>query len=180
MVRDDNWAASAACLEYIHGRIRPSRGRILELGSGYSTEWFTDHLHFGTTIEHDATFIDLVPLATYVYAPIEPYGPGNVFPPSISKRTSDHVGWYDRRIVGQAMENKDWSLIFVDGPPNYFGRAGFFLNLELFNTNCPIVFDDMQRVDDLYVAQLCAQKLKRNLTIINDRGNQPFGVIELK
>lgn len=176
---DPNWAASLECLEWIHWRIHPSCGSILELGSGWSTGYLTDQLHFVTSIEHDSTFLDKVPGVRYIYAPIEPYGPGNEFPASIQKRTSDQIGWYNREVLKRELADADWSLIFVDGPPNDFGRAGFFVNLDLFNTNCPIVLDDMHRVDDLYTAQLCAQKLRRNLTIYNDRNNKrPFGVIE--
>jgi len=176
---DPNWTTSPECLEYIHWRIPPTCGSILELGSGFSTQWFTDQLHFVTAIEHDPLFINIVPGVTYIHAPIELYGPDNPFPASIQKRTGNQVGWYNRAILKENLADKDWHLIFVDGPPNNFGRAGFFINLDIFNTNCPIVFDDMHRINDLYIAQRCAQKLQRKLTIHNDRNNKrPFGVIE--
>lgn len=174
-----NWSASFECVEFIHWKLHPFCGSILELGSGWSTWYLKEQNHFVTTIEHDSAFIGLVPGVNYIHAPIELYGPNNPLPSSIKKRTSDQTGWYNREVLKRELKDKDWSLIFIDGPPNDFGRAGFFVNLDLFSTNCPIVFDDMHRVDDIYIAQLCAQKLKRNLKIYNNINNKrPFGVIE--
>ncbi len=174
---DPNWAASDELLEFIHNTIYPTCGSILELGSGYSTQFLSECLHFVTSIEHDTQFLNKVIGVTYIHAPIKLYGKGYKPLRSISKRIQDHTGWYDPAVIQKALLGQDFHAILVDGPPRDFGRSGFLQHLDIFPVNnTPIIFDDMHRIDDLYIAERVAHKLQRTLTVYN-HGPKPFGVL---
>lgn len=143
---------------------------ILELGAGESTRRFHAEGFDVISIEHDERFVGLVPEVQYIHAPIELYNDtDNVQPNSLKKRVHGHTGWYNRKIVGEALSKLHYDCIIVDGPPRNFGRSGFLTNLKLFKcSGIPIIFDDMHRLDDLYIARRVASELGRDLLITNN------------
>ena len=52
-------------------------------------------------------------------------------------------------MIGPKLESLSYDLILVDGPNGAIGRGGFLKHLDLFNTNVPIIFDDINRKDEL-------------------------------
>jgi len=157
----------------------PEGGTILELGSGYSTYVYDQCGYKVISVEHNLEFLNKVPNATYIHAPIELYDAKYQLPHSIKKRIYEHTGWYNRKALGEALVHLRYDCIVVDGPPSHFGRSGFYANLGLFKFDgIPIVFDDMHRIDDLYIAQRVAQKIGRDFLIINNNiGEKPFGIV---
>ena len=51
---------------------------------------------------------------------------------------------YDVDVIKEKLIDK-YDLILVDGPNGKFGRGGFLKHIDLFNTNVPIIFDDINR-----------------------------------
>lgn len=167
MLPSNDWAASEELIDYILKTV-PVGETILELGSGQSTEAFVRNGRKVIAIEHDPEWIDKTPEAIYIYAPIRLYGDDYQPLPSIRKKIASHTGWYDHVALALALRNQSYSIILVDGPPRNFGRSGFLQHLDIFpNLECPIVFDDLDRIDDLYVAARVAAKLERDLLITN-------------
>jgi hypothetical protein len=151
---------------------------ILELGSGESTRRFVEYGKQVITVEHDPAWLQKVQGATYIYAPIKLYDTKYRPLPSIAKKIHTHTGWYDSMVLEEALRDKHYNLILVDGPPRNFGRSGFLQHLEIFPIlSCPIVFDDLCRIDDLYVAERVASVLKRHLLVYNYNPDKPFGVV---
>jgi len=178
MNKDPDWCMSDAMMDKIFELV-PEGGTILELGSGYSTYALDQCDYKVITVEHDCRFLNKVPNATYIYAPIELYSASYPQLNSIKKRINDHTGWYNREALSQGLLNRTYDCIVVDGPPRDYGRSGFYANLNLFNcVGVPIIFDDLHRLDDLFVAECVAQKLGRDLLITNNgEGKKPFGIV---
>lgn len=170
--RDEQFTISEELLHYIYS-ILPTNKTILELGSGLSTHKFIKHGYKVLTIEDDIAFINLVPGAVYIHAPIKQWN--NTLPRSISKRCYNQIGWYDTESI---VLPSNYDLILVDGPKREIGRVGFYINLGMFLTDIPILFDDIHSPNEYFMARMCAQKLKRDLVIKNNCYNKrPFGVI---
>ena len=178
MDKDPEWTISDAMMDYIF-KLVPDGGTILELGSGYSTYVFDQCGYKVITVEQDQKYLNKVPNATYIYAPIELYSASYPQLNSIKKRINDHTGWYNRKAIIEGLAGRSYDCIVVDGPPRDFGRSGFYANLEFFNCNAvPVFFDDLHRLDDLFVAECVAQKLGRDLLITNNgEGKKPFGIV---
>jgi hypothetical protein len=176
LVNDPNWTVDAALLDYIY-QILPVGKTVLELGSGYSTRRFCDHGYKVFTVESDPTWVNVVKEATYIHAPIQPWGRSNRPLKSVLKRCPEHTGWYDPKTLRKLLP-KEYDLILVDGPCRDYGRSGFFCHFDLFRHDVPIIFDDLHRPDDYYIARRCAEALELDLTIKNNGPNKkPFGVI---
>jgi hypothetical protein len=120
---------------------------ILELGSGETTiklcEDYTVH-----SIEHDAKFVGLAEKSNYIHAPIKQY---------------KSYRWYDVDEV-KKVKNLQYDFILVDGPTGVIGREGFLHNIELFNTDVPILVDDTNRRDEMILANLLTKKLGKTQT----------------
>jgi len=176
--KDDAWRMSDAMMDRIF-QLVPDGGTILELGSGYSTYVYDQCGYKVITVEHDPAFLNKVPNATYIYAPIELYSAKYPQLNSIKKRINNHTGWYERSALVQGLHNRIYDCIVVDGPPRDYGRSGLYANLGLFQCDgIPIVFDDLHRLDDLFIAECVAQKLGRDLLITNNgEGKKPFGIV---
>lgn len=155
----------------------PGAGTVLELGSGYSTQWLVDRKCKVFSIEHDKQWIGKVKGAKYIHAPIALYGRGHRLLRSLAKRFPEAQGWYNPKTLRKHLP-KEYDLILVDGPPRDFGRVGFLQNIDLFRHDVPIVLDDLHRPDDLLMARMLAEKLERDLLITNNiNGKKPFGVL---
>jgi hypothetical protein len=166
---DGGYSVDEALLMWVYDKVRPG-STILELGSGKSTSEFRDHGYKVISIEHDPVYVGKEPGVRYIYAPIELYNEtDNIQPNSLKKRVHGHTGWYNREAIRTGLAGLHYDLILIDGPPRNFGRSGFLTNIALFNCDrATLVFDDMHRPDDLYVARRVAAILERDLLITNN------------
>ncbi len=128
-------------IEWIKNNI-PKGSTILELGSGKgSTQYLCDDYDL-YSIEHEKRWLNKFD-STYIYAPIKD-------------------GFYNTDILKKELP-EEYALILVDGPPRKIdgkkvGRKGFGENLDLFNTNCVIMFDDSDRGrEKKLIASVCEQ-----------------------
>lgn len=140
--------------------ILPAGKTILELGSGNVTQQLANHFKM-VSIEHDPNWLNKY-RSTYIYAPL------------VSYNDIDPV-WYDTKVLKKELSKHHYDLILVDGPPAHAlniknTRIGFYNNLNLFNTNCPMIFDDMQpgRLEKEMMLKV-ARKLNRKYEIIKGK-----------
>ena len=124
----DSWAAPESLREWIRANLDPG-STILELGSGAGTDHLAEQYQMWS-VEHDPFFVGRY-RSKYIHAKIK-------------------NGWYSKRTLEQELP-RDYDLILVDGPPGSIGRAPFAENLDLFNTDVPIVFDDTHRRAEYYL-----------------------------
>jgi hypothetical protein len=61
--------------------------------------------------------------------------------------------------------------MLIDGPGGWshgWGRGGFFNHIGEFNTNVPIIFDDVNREEELTLLKLVSAYVKRDYFILED------------
>ncbi len=139
-----------------------SEGKVLlELGSGWSSSQFSKY-YTVYSVEHNPRWLGKYNI-NYIYAPIKDK-------------------WYNPNILKEKLP-QNYDLILVDGPPGYPGcrtdRYGFYTHLELFKTNLPIVFDDVNRKTEYELMLQVGKKLQRDVVVFNckSKGGKKFGVI---
>lgn len=147
------WTIEKPLFDYIR-TLLPEGKTILELGSGFATGEFAK-FYTMYSIEHDSYWLGKYP-TNYIYAPL--------------------VGdWYNPEILARDLP-KNYDLILVDGPPTDQQRSQFTHHLDLFRTDVPIIFDDIDRGPDYQMLLLVAEKLNRPYEI-HRSGSKLFGVI---
>jgi len=153
----NSWTIGENLYNWIINNIEKN-STILELGSGdgSTSELVKNYIVY--SIEHDKNWVDKIKGSNYIYAPI------------VDK-------WYDVNILKNNL-NINYDLILVDGPPGFIGRFGFLKNIELFNTNVPIIIDDVQRKDELNLLIDVSKYLNKQYKIYDDSYNKKFGIIK--
>ena len=150
-----NWSISEDLFNYIR-RILPEGRTILELGSGWGTGQLSK-FYTVYSIEHDKRWLDKYD-SNYIYA-------------SIKNR------WYDAEILRKELPKK-YDLILVDGPTGGIGRGGFYQNLDLFNTDVVMIFDDVHRQEEYDLMVTVATELNKKFTVSDqDKYGRKFGVV---
>lgn len=136
--------------EKMHHFIQEEIGKgkcILEFGSGNGTDELLKHYKV-CSIEHNVKYVQ--------------------------KRNDDHTcyhapinnGWYCSATVEKAITERNYDLILVDGPTGKM-RKGILDHLSLFrDVQCPFVFDDVNRTDDLAIMNEFCNKLNYEYEII--------------
>ncbi len=160
----DQWCISKELYEEINRLIAPGQ-TILELGSGKGTSVLTSKYQV-YSIEHDAKWLGHAKESHYIHAPLHAYTIRD-FP--------HHKKWYDVEIVKKELP-KNYQLILIDGPPGIYGRGGFLEFFNIFDSKVAIIFDDVNRPDELVLAQKVAKLVGRPLRII--KSEKSFGVID--
>lgn len=155
--------------EDIHDFIRDHLHKgatILEFGSGNGTaELVKDYIVY--TVEHDEKWVGKVEGAHYIYAPLSKY---------TIKRFEKQEMWYNFTALMYGIPEK-YDFIIVDGPTAATGRAGFYKFLYKFRTDVPILFDDVQRVDENELLKWCAKKRRVPYTVYPLFDGTQFGVL---
>ena len=157
---DPEWAMSESTLNYIKS-ILPLGKTILEIGSGWGTGFLSQHYEM-YSIEANKYWINKFK-STYIYAPIKMYNSEYTAPEIV-----DNFGWHDPDIVKNKIKNIKYDLIFIDGPEGKIGRGGFYKHLDLFNTDVPMIFDDIGRKSEMELLKKVSQKVKRDFIILDD------------
>lgn len=170
MPLDNFWSITETLFKYIKTNL-PEGKTILELGSGIGTAELVKHYKV-YSIEQSKQWVGVVPEATYIYAPLTPH-----------KALKRHDGtlWYDRRILEVELPKIKYDLILVDGPSPHDGgsRAGFFKYIDMFNTNVPIIFDDINRAKDWILLLSIQNKLGRTIEVPHDPNGKAFGILKI-
>ena len=108
----------------------------------------------------------------YIHAPIKSYNESGIWwddnePYTAPEGIPGEKGWYNPDIVKENLPNK-YDLILVDGPNGLFGRGGFYKHLDLFNTNVPIVIDDVNREAERVILEKVSEKINKDYKILDD------------
>lgn len=73
---------------------------------------------------------------------------------------------------------KSYDLILIDGPQWFIGRIGFLYNLELFDLDSIMVFDDINRKSEKLLMTSVSALLSKPATINETVKGKSFGVIK--
>jgi|TARA_R110000822_G_scaffold363_3_gene1593 hypothetical protein len=80
------------------------------------------------------------------------------------------TGWYNPDELLPQLPSKDkYNMIIIDGPGGWLGRSGFLKYIDYFNTNVPILVDDIQREQEFLLLQKISEKVNRKYTILEDK-----------
>lgn len=152
---------SNSCIELIKN-ILPNGGTILEFGSGDGTillsEYFTMY-----SIENQPEWQNRYPLCTtYINVDSKMYDDVYTCPD-----IPDNKGWYNiDHIIPQLP--KKYDLMLIDGPGGgRWGRAGFLKHIDMFNTNVPMIFDDVNRESELILMQKVSEIVNRPYQVLS-------------
>lgn len=141
----------------------PRGATMLEFGSGPGTTRFVEKFQV-YSIEHDLKYLDVEPRSTYVHAPIV-VNPNN-------------IRWYDEEIVRNFICDLKYDLVLVDGPLGSIGRSGIKNILDVLKTeNIPVIFDDVNRPEELKLMVEVSQILGRDYDIYKGI-NRSFSVLK--
>jgi len=150
------WAIERSCYDFILS-ILPKGSTILEFGSGYGTGYLSQDYNM-ISIENNLDWINRFN-SKYIYAPVINYTTTNTAPEGFE----DQKAWYDRQYL-QSSLNVKYDLILIDGPEGKYGRAGILQNLDLLNTNVPIIIDDIQRTAEFDLMVKLSEVLNKPYT----------------
>ena len=145
--------------EWIESNI-PKGGTVLELGSGKGTIRLVKN-YTVYSIEHSEKWANRYG-SNYIYAPIKD-------------------GWYDIDAIKNGIP-EHYDVLLIDGPPrkidgNKVGRGKFFDNMDLFNTDVPIIVDDSDRGREMKLLNKMAEKLGRGYKSHKGRDHRGKGTM---
>ncbi len=150
------------CLDYIK-EVLPKGSTILEFGSGDGTTWLSDAGYKMYSVENQPEWMDKYPKhTTYINCSIKYYDLDYSAPKNIFHQT----GWYNPDDLFPNLPKK-YDLILIDGPGGRWGRGGFYKHIDKFNTDVPMVFDDINRTQDSDVMEFISDYIGREYEIID-------------
>jgi len=165
-VFDKWWTIDKELYHFLQQEI-PIGSTIVELGSGEGSIECAKTWKM-ICIEHNEEFID-----KYNTCP-EMYDISYVHAPIVN-------GWYDTsKLDGKLPEA--YSCLLVDGPPGNIGRAGILDSLQLFRSDILVIFDDVNRDDEmqLYKAYCDIMKITGVIYTTGSNGEKKFAVVDLR
>ena len=157
------WAISQELFDWICQNF-PQGSVIVECGSGIGSLALARAGFTVYSIEHDHRWLNKYEHENihYIYAPITCVGEDL---------------WYTVELVKKGLPEK-YDLILVDGPTGWIGRHGFLKNIELFNSNLTIIFDDIDRPAEKKLFQDTQDQLQRQGFVLKTDGS--VGIISAK
>lgn len=157
---------------------------ILELGSGFTTSMLIKY-YTVYSIEDNPQWVGKYG-SNYIYAPILKYSDGYPPPniPGLKKLNQKRqVGWYNPKIIKEALDEINYNFILIDGPKARIGRGGFFLHIDIFNNEVPMLFDDIVLESEFILLEKVSNYLKVPYFIISDNEDGKeckFGILNIK
>ena len=147
------------CIELIKTILQPG-STILELGSGPGSTIILSESYTIYSVENQPEWFDRFPLCTtYINCRNKMYDDKYTSPDMPNQK-----GWYHPDDLFPNLPEK-YDLILIDGPGCVnWGRGGFYKHIDKFNTNVPMVFDDIHIMD----------KGKRLMMKVSEYVNRPY------
>ena len=156
IIKNNKWMLPKEAQEWIFTNISEG-STILELGSGYGTEELSKKYKM-YSIEHDPNWIGCFN-STYIKAEIK-----NRF-------------YNISEILDKIPKNID--LLIIDGPPSALGNRSKFLDvMSNFSLDFPIIINDANRNDEMYLLTSLTGKIGRESWLHTSKDGRKFGIIK--
>lgn len=152
----DDWSITKECFDKII-EILPFGSTILEIGSGRSTGLLSKFYQM-ISLESNVDWINKFK-SRYFHIPTKKM---------ISEKFGETI-WLDKEKIQTVLKDLNYDLLIVDSGGD---RVGIYDNINLFNTNVPIIFDDTMNDDYLKCANLVAQKLNKTVETFQCKRNK--------
>jgi|694.fasta_scaffold100965_5 hypothetical protein len=158
------------CVDLIRS-ILPEGSTILELGSGAGTLVLSQYYKM-YSVENQPEWFDKYPEATtYINCRSKMYDATYPAP-----EIPGNLGWYHPDDIFPNLP-EHYDLILIDGPGGgKWGRGGFYKHLDKFNTDVPLVFDDIDRAPEMILMKEVAKKLNRECFVLENDSH--IGIIK--
>jgi len=167
---EEDYALQPAIYDVI-GKLLPNGGTVLELGSGHGDAKLVEK-YTVYAVEHDENWLDVTPGVEYIHAPI-----GRIKP---TKWHPDQNKWYDSDIIKNRITNLKYGLLIVDGPPANIGRGGFLKYRDCFDSDAPVIVDDINRYEEWKIMKVLANRWNKDILILDTTIERMFAVIAYK
>lgn len=162
------WSIEYQLFEDINKLRAPDSG-ILEFGSGYGT---IELCKLGPvfSIENDASWLNTAP-SHYIHAPLTKRK-------SINPKFPKHRTYYSNDVITKELPliKGNYGLVLVDGPTGAVGRSGLLEYLDILDTSVPYIFDDVNRNDELVLANEFSRLTSKTLTI-KDGSSKKYAIV---
>ena len=174
------WTGSAirpsALLLCLHEIEIHQRLKVVEFGSGVSTVFFAKLLQrLGgqlLTIDHNKDWQDIVAARCHDCCESVTFATVPIRPMQIEGRAFE---WYDSQLVRGYAAKFNADMVVVDGPIGSSCRMARYpavpILREFLAEDFTIVLDDINRKDELYIANSWATKYKLSLSVMYAKGN---------
>ena len=167
-------AINRECVDFIES-ILPIGGTILEFGSGPGSTPALSSKYQLYSVENQPEWFNRFPSTTYINCRTKYYDSEYTapdIPGTINK------GWYHPDDLFPHLPTS-YDLILIDGPGcSPYGRGGFFKHIDKFNTNVPMIFDDIHVQDKgLGLMQKVSEYVGREYKILKTDPKQHTGYI---
>jgi len=134
-------SVSEAAVEFIKTILEEGK-TILELGSGPGSTVGLGEIYNLYSVENQPNWYDKFPKSTtYINCRSKSYDEVYTKPDGFP----NDIAWYDPDDLFPNLPNS-YDLILFDGPGGFshgWGRGGFYKHIDKFNTDVPIIFDDI-------------------------------------
>lgn len=153
------------CVEYIK-KILPKGSTILELGSGHGTTWLADAGYKMYSVENQPEWFDKFPKhTTYINCRSKKYDEIYTKPDGFD---NDKAWFHPDDIFSNLPDSYD--LILIDGPGGFahgWGRGGFWKHIDKFNTDVPMIFDDINRPSESDLMEKVSEYTGRDYYVVD-------------
>ena len=149
---------------------------LLEMGSGRVTALFDQMFKKVYSVEDQPEWLNKYH-SNYIHSPIIPFSESYV--QSLLKAGVDYnIAWYDPELLKEELEtHNDYNFILIDGPCGIHGRYGFSKHIDIFKTDVPMIFDDVNRPEDVANYNETLKKLNKTGRIYKCSDGKMFGVV---
>lgn len=145
----------------------PEKCSILEFGCGVTSKlllnWYNVY-----SIEHNKEWLNH---SNAYHVPLKYYNNIDFKSPDITGMpfSENQIAWYDPQILESVLKSiPNYDFIIIDGPNGNYGRGGFYSYLNLFKTNVPMLFHDINRQCDLELMKKVANSINKNCYVLED------------
>ena len=148
----DAWQLGIAATDWVLANI-PAGSKILEFGAGRGTHERARHYEI-TAIEHNEAY--------------ESHDYRCLLAPIVLNEISsqnNEQGWYDPEVL-LALEEEEFALIIVDGPPGEVGRSGILALPWILNLAPLVMVDDTHREAERQLAHSISAMMKNADTFV--------------
>jgi len=156
---------SKNCFELIRS-ILPDGKTILEFGSGFGTSQLGKHYNMYSVENQPEWFSKYENVSTYINCRSKMYDDDYPAPDIPGNK-----GWYHPDDLFPNLPKK-YDLILIDGPGGpRWGRGGFYKHIQKFNTDLPMVFDDIRREPETILMKRVSEYVGRSYHILYSDNN---------
>ena len=158
-------SVNESAVEFIKSILEEGK-TIIELGSGPGSTVGLGKIYDLYSVENQPEWYDKFPESTtYINCRSKKYDEEYTSPSQFPNDKS----WYHPDDLFPNLP-KTYDLILIDGPGGWshgWGRGGFFKHIDKFNTDVPMIFDDIQREDELMLIKEVSKYVGREYETID-------------